>query len=391
VAVLSIAACREPDRIPDAVAIDTVAGIVRVRNARVETESSWSLGARTSIGGGLEADETYSFGRITGVTVLEGRIYVADAQSRDVRVFDRDGRFLFRFGRAGEGPGEFVEIDALAHAPDGTLLARDPRLNRVTRFDAEGRYLADYRLMRPYPQYGDGSGFTVGRDGWFYDRLSLTRGIDSTDSLAVIAYDDTGTVRDTVLVAETPQKYVTVTVDQVPHGGLPVPYAPWALAAVDPDGRIARSFGATFAFDLLSPAGAVQRTVELDAAPVPVSTSERDSVLEAMRRQAGEMTDGRGRMEDFALPEHKASLTHLLADAGGYWWAGASLAASRTVAPAVFQIFDPAGIRVARLDVPFRILEIGDVYVAGTATDELGVETVVVAVLDRGRSSKEAS
>jgi 6-bladed beta-propeller len=390
-ALLSIAACSDPDRSADRVSVDTVAGIVHVHNASVPLEPTWSLGRRTAIGGGLEADEAYSFGRITGVTVLDGRIYVADAQSRDIRVFDRDGRFVFRFGRAGEGPGEFSEIDALAHAPDGTLLARDPRLYRVTRFDAEGRYLASYRLMRPYPQYGDGSGFHVGRDGWFYDRLSLTLGINSTDSLAVIAYDDTGVVRDTVLVAETSRKYVSVTVDQVPHAGMPVPFAAWSTAAVGPDGRIARSLGATFEFDLLSPAGSVQRTVELDVAPVPVSATERDSLLEAMRHQAVEMTDGKGRMQDFEFPGYKAQLTHLFADADGYWWAGANLSATHTLSPAVFEIFDPAGIRVARLDVPFRIMEIGHAYVAGTATDELGVQTVVVAVLERGGSTKEGS
>jgi hypothetical protein len=384
VALLSTAACAEPGPRPIAVAIDTVAGVIHVRNAGGTLEHGWTLGSQTTIGGGLEADEAYSFGRITGVTVLDGRTYVADAQSRDIRVFDRQGRFLFRFGRSGEGPGEFTAIDALAHAPDGTLLARDPRLFRVTRFDAEGKYLADYRLMRPYPQYGDGGGFRVGRDGWFYDRLSLTRGIESADSLAIIAYDDTGVVRDTVLVAETRHRYVTVVVDQVPQGGLPVPFAPWATTAVGPDGRIARSLGDTFAFDLLSPAGSMLRTVEMESQPVPVSSAERDSVLEAMRKQAGEMTDGLGRMQDFDFPEHKADVTHLLSDADGYWWVGANRSARRAVVPPAFDVFDPDGIRVATLTVPLRPIEIGHDYIAGTATDEAGIETVVLVTLDRG-------
>ena len=334
-AASSVVGCSEPVRAPDAVTVDTVAGIIHVRNARVTTGHAWLLGPPAAIGGGLEADESYSFGRVSGVTVLDGRTYVADSQSRDIRVFDRQGRFLFRFGRAGEGPGD---------------------------------------------------GFRVGRDGWFYDRLSLTRGINSYDSLAVIAYDDTGQVRDTVLVAETPRKYVSVVVDQVPLGGLPVPFAPWATTAVGPDGRIARSFGARFEFDLMSPAGSVQRTVELETGLVAVSAIERDSVLQAMRRQAGEMSDGLGRMEDFAFPDFKAAVTHLLADADGCWWVGANQSASRSASPARFEIFDPAGIRLATLAVPFRVLEIGHDYIAGVATDEMGVETVVVAALDRGAS-----
>src|SRR5690606_37125397 len=65
------------------------------------------------------------------------RIVVADA-SNEVRVFDRAGSFVRSFGRTGEGPGEFTYLDALAFAPDGTLLARDSRLMRVTRFDTAG-------------------------------------------------------------------------------------------------------------------------------------------------------------------------------------------------------------------------------------------------------------
>lgn len=384
-AVLAPAACAEPGPRAAAVAIDTAGGVIHVRNAAGMIEHDWSIGPQITIGGGLEADEARSFGHITGVTVLDGRTYVADSQSRDIRVFDRDGRFLFRFGRSGEGPGEFGAIDALAHAPDGTLLVRDPRLFRVTRFDAEGKYLADYRLMRPYPQYGDGDGFRVGRDGWFYDRLSLTRGIDSADSLAIIAYDDTGVVRDTVLVVETRPRYISVVVDQVPRGGLPIPFAPWAQAAVGPDGRIARSLGDRFAFDLLTPAGSILRTVEMDAPPVPISAAERDSVLEAMRRQAGEMTDGLGRMQDFDFPRQKAALTHLLSDDDGCWWAGANRSARRTAVPAVFEVFDADGVRVATLVVPFRPIEIGLDYIAGTAADESGIETVILVALDRGK------
>lgn len=382
-ALLSHAACAEPGTRTAGLTIDTVGGIIRVHNTAGTLEHGWSIGPRTTIGGGLEVDETYSFGQITGVTVLDGRIYVADAQSRDIRVFDRKGRFLFRFGRSGEGPGEFAAIDALAHAPDGTLLARDPQLFRVTRFDAEGQYVADYRLMRPYPQYGDGGGFHVGRDGWFYDRLSLTRGIESADSLAIIAYDDAGAVRDTVLVAETRPRYVTVVADGVARGGLPIPFAPLATTAVGPDGRIARSLGGTFEFELLSPGGSTLRTVEMENEPVPVSAAERDSVMEAMRRRAGEMTDGQGRIQDFDFPQYKAGLTHLLSDADGFWWVGANGSARRSDVPAMFEVFDPDGVRVATIAVPFRPIEIGHDYIAGTATDDSGIETVVLAPLDR--------
>ncbi|HEX9699387.1 MAG TPA: 6-bladed beta-propeller, partial [Acidobacteriota bacterium] len=48
-----------------------------------------------------------SFG-LGNVAVDEmGRIYVLDTRNSEVRVFDRDGGYLFAFGRPGEGPGDF--------------------------------------------------------------------------------------------------------------------------------------------------------------------------------------------------------------------------------------------------------------------------------------------
>src|SRR5688500_5793193 len=50
----------------------------------------------------VEGKDEYTFGRISGVAVDKaGRIYVADGQSNDVRVFGPDGRFIYRIGRAG--------------------------------------------------------------------------------------------------------------------------------------------------------------------------------------------------------------------------------------------------------------------------------------------------
>src|SRR5690606_16258532 len=83
-----------------------------------------------------------------GLAVTGDRIVVADA-SNEVRVFDRAGAFVRSFGRTGEGPGEFTYLDALAFAPDGTLLARDSRLMRVTRFDTAGAVAGSFRLARP--------------------------------------------------------------------------------------------------------------------------------------------------------------------------------------------------------------------------------------------------
>jgi hypothetical protein len=59
-----------------------------------------------------------SFALGTVAVDAEGRIYVLEIRSSQVRVFDRDGEFLFAFGQRGEGPGDFLRAFALIIAGD---------------------------------------------------------------------------------------------------------------------------------------------------------------------------------------------------------------------------------------------------------------------------------
>lgn len=56
-------------------------------------------------------------------------------QSHEIRVFDPDGRFLFRFGGPGEGPGELTYPCCLAFGPDGALWVRES--TRYSAFQLE--------------------------------------------------------------------------------------------------------------------------------------------------------------------------------------------------------------------------------------------------------------
>lgn len=364
--------------------VDTIAGVVHLTNSGTglwPVGQEWRLGSPVRIGADPMAEEAYAFGDISGVTVADdGRIYVADGQASEVRAFSPTGAFLFRFGRSGEGPGEFAAIDALARTPDGDIVARDPRSFRVTRFSPEGEYRSDFRIRRPFPQYGGGLGFAIDRTGRVYDRLSITLGIESDDSLAILRYAPDGTLQDTLIVATSPRRYVSVVKDGVPQMGMAVPFTAFASAAVGPDGTIARTHGSRYSFDLLDADGDVARTVSRDLQPAAISAAERDSTLTAMRESAREYTDG-GQLEDFEFPTTKAAITHLRADALGNWWVAANNAANRLAPPGKFDVFDAEGRFLGTVEVPFRPLEIGSDYIAGVSIDELGVQSVVVAPL----------
>jgi len=99
--------------------------------------------------GEAEGEPAYLFGRVSGLALdAGGRIYVADGQANEVRIFAPDGTHSFSFGRAGSGPGEMRQPCCLASDRAGLLWMRDVGNARYTacRIDAGGA--TDVRQLR---------------------------------------------------------------------------------------------------------------------------------------------------------------------------------------------------------------------------------------------------
>lgn len=100
--------------------------------------------------GTLEGPEPYSFGRVAGLAMDgEDRVYVADRQAAEVRVFSPDGAFLYRVGRSGQGPGELGTPCCLAFGPGGLLWVRDGGNARYTAYRIHGGDSAAYVRQLP--------------------------------------------------------------------------------------------------------------------------------------------------------------------------------------------------------------------------------------------------
>ena len=56
----------------------------------------------------IEGTGTEFFGKIQNVEVSEdGKVYVLDSKLKKIFIFDNNGKFISKFGKVGEGPGEF--------------------------------------------------------------------------------------------------------------------------------------------------------------------------------------------------------------------------------------------------------------------------------------------
>ena len=123
-------------------------GVAYVHNA---SEGIWDKAPRIGLTFlemfGDENDDNYIFYEPQGIAAdKEGHVYVLDAKDYRVRVFDENRRFLFSFGRKGQGPGEFERAGCIDLDDSGNVYVGDPGNGRIEVFDPSGTYLRSIRM-----------------------------------------------------------------------------------------------------------------------------------------------------------------------------------------------------------------------------------------------------
>jgi len=74
-------------------------------------------------------------------TSPENNIYVSDHHNHCVKVFDKEGRFLFKFGSKGRGDGQMSFPEGIAFLDwAGGLLIADEGNNRIDFYTADGKF-----------------------------------------------------------------------------------------------------------------------------------------------------------------------------------------------------------------------------------------------------------
>lgn len=95
--------------------------------------------------GGITKDESI-FKRCTGLAIDKerGRIFVVDTLAMQVMALGMDGKVIQRFGKPGDGAGEFNYPTHIAVDTDGSLWVMDSLNFRVQHLDANGKFLSGF-------------------------------------------------------------------------------------------------------------------------------------------------------------------------------------------------------------------------------------------------------
>ncbi len=365
-------------------------GVTIVENEQpaADTRLGWRVGAEPTLSiGAFEAAPAYELYQVMDAARLEdGRIVVANAGSGELRVFDASGTHLASWGGRGEGPGEFGDFAApysVEPWPGDSIAGSDAFARRMSIFDTHGVHGRTFVLEDPF----------YALIGALPDGQMLLRTMDQF----VAGTMGTGTVRMDV-------EYGIVTPTGHLHAALG-PYPGHERYIIDDDrgmrpypqafsrSGIARVWGNLiivgsndhYEIRAYTTDGALARIVRREHDARGPTRADRDAHLAELYadRTEQERAEALADLEEMPLPEAFPAFDRVLADALGFLWVE-DYRLPGEQAPA-WTVFDPTGRVLGLVELPpdLTIFEIGEDYVLGRVSDDLGIEYVQLWPLDR--------
>jgi len=83
------------------------------------------------------------------VNIINGKIYVSDAKSKRIQVFEQNGTAAAKFGTEGDGPGEFNFPYGIAGDSENNLYVADLYNGSISVFDSSGKFLRYFAEKNP--------------------------------------------------------------------------------------------------------------------------------------------------------------------------------------------------------------------------------------------------
>ena len=318
----------------------------------------------------------------------DGRIVVANTGSHELRVFDAAGIHVATWGRRGEGPGEFDPLLQVHRWRGDSLLALYSPAHHLSVLDSEGNV---------------GRAFTLARDDSFFavEAVLPVGAIVSSDLLPRSLADGLSRPEDTYRARDAEGDILSLLGSfpgtewfmswsgsrgwsvEIPHAHRISTFAWGDLVAIAPND--------TYEIRVFGLDGTLKRIVRRDHDLVASTAAHIDAEIEqrVARRPEEEQAERRRELrEDFQeipLPETFPAFAAATADLVDHLWVRQYELPGGGGPSPVWTVFNPEGRVLGFVETPagLDIYEIGEDYILGLATDELGVEYIQVWSLER--------
>ncbi len=123
--------------------ITTENEVIHVKNLKepIYAEDIFNLEEELTLGV-KEGREEYMFSRICLDVDEEENIYVLDERAQEIRVFNKEGKYMRVIGRKGQGPGEMLgAANYIQVTPQKEVMIYDFRIRHFIFFSLEGKFL----------------------------------------------------------------------------------------------------------------------------------------------------------------------------------------------------------------------------------------------------------
>jgi len=214
-----------------------------------------------SISGGSLPPEA-AFGIIRDVAVAaDGRIYVAEIKQGKVLAFDSHGKFLFAFGKRGQGPGEFSSPVQISVRNMRREVFVDGSRKGVV-FDLEGKF----------------------KENTIYPSAMLTVRSDEQSGLVGTIMDTSGPMGSYQLVKTGGGGSPPIILAKAPLPDLnaPDPFMPRLAWDLRPDGIVAEGLPERYEIKIHDAAGKIIRQISREYDPVPVTVRDEEEYLKTV-------------------------------------------------------------------------------------------------------------
>ncbi|MXX57295.1 MAG: hypothetical protein F4205_01920 [Gemmatimonadetes bacterium] len=371
------------------------AGIRIVENVRPPdgTRLGWRVDSVPLLSiGALEGEDPYLLHQVRDAMRLsDGRIVVANRGSQELRVFAGSGVHLATWGGSGEGPGEFNSLVAVAGWQGDSVIAWYSQRERLSVFDRDGNF---GRTMIPGdPGDGRDTPEEISADGTILVSRSgpgggtLADGLRRGERLYEVANAE-GVLTAPLEASPGSESYLSMSGNMMRMMTLPffrsARTAVWAgrFVVAPNDSYEIRAFGPNGALDLV-----VRREHAL-VAPTPAHLDayiERQAAARPPEEQAERRRSMREQLAEVPMPETFPAFDQIIADALGNLWIQEYDLPGQERPDPLWTVFDVEGRVLGFVETPsgLRIYEIGEDYILGRATDDLGVEYVQMWSLER--------
>jgi hypothetical protein len=210
----------------------------------------------------------------------EGYIYLLDTRGASISVYDKSGKFLTRFGRKGQGPGEFENPVYLAVSKEDKIHVIDRSRRTIQVFDKKGNVEGHYApismggMTSLVFDSGNSAYITDNRNLYaLQDEARIKRGVTALSRLR--KFDNRFGKGSDV------ETWDNLFMKRVPSGEVvPNLYHDVFYYQVDRDNNLYYGHSSRYEIHQLSSEGRVEKIIRKKAKRIPTTTKDRTLILE---------------------------------------------------------------------------------------------------------------